>query len=259
MTTETDLKAAEYVLGTLAADERAAFARLVADDGEARRAVAEWHNRLAPLSLISDEVMPPPALWEKIESAVHGAPQASPIATQPEIKTTETKTPELKTPETRPTEVVDLTLEARRLKRARNGWRATAYLSGALAAGLALFVSTHEAVRRAEPSASYVAVVNRGGALPALIVRVDLASQNISVRPVATEVPPGKSLELWYIDEGKAPRSMGLVDKASREAPLPRGAAIEKANFAVTVEPQGGSTTGGPTGPIVYSGQLIKE
>jgi anti-sigma-K factor RskA len=239
MTTETDLKAAEYVLGTLAADERVAFARLVADDEEARRAVAEWQNRLAPLSLTSDEVVPPPALWEKIESAVHGSSQASADATS--------------------AEVVDLALAARRLQRARNGWRATAYLSGALAAGLALFVVTHEALRRAEPNASYVAVVNRGGTLPALIVRVDLATQNISVRPIATEVPPGKSLELWYIDEGKAPRSMGLVDKTPVEAALPRGGAIEKANFAVTVEPQGGSPTGGPTGPIVYSGQLIKE
>jgi anti-sigma-K factor RskA len=239
MTAEIDLKAAEYVLGTLAADERAAFERLLARDDEAQRAVVEWQNRLAPLSTIAGEVTPPPALWDKIEQAVHGVSRAYSDAP--------------------PANVIDLTLEARRLQRARNRWRNTAWLTGALAAGLAVFILTHDVLRRTEPNASYVAVVNRGGTLPALIVRVDLASQSIFVRPVATEVPPGRSLELWYIDQGKAPRSMGLVDKSPKEVALPRGAAIDKANFAVTVEPEGGSPTGGPTGEIVYSGQLIKE
>jgi len=239
MTAEIDLKAAEYVLGTLAADERAAFERLLARDDEAQRAVVEWQNRLAPLSTIAGEVTPPPALWDKIEQAVHGVSRAYSDAP--------------------PANVIDLTLEARRLQRARNRWRNTAWLTGALAAGLAVFILTHDVLRRTEPNASYVAVVNRGGTLPALIVRVDLASQSIFVRPVATEVPPGRSLELWYIDQGKAPRSMGLVDKTPVEAALPRGAVIDKANFAVTVEPEGGSPTGGPTGEVVYSGQLIKE
>jgi anti-sigma-K factor RskA len=48
---------------------------------------------------------------------------------------------------------------------------------------------------------------------------------------------------------------MGLVDRALEKIPLPAGASIEKANF----EPEGGSPTGGPTGPVVYSGQLLKE
>ncbi len=38
--------------------------------------------------------------------------------------------------------------------------------------------------------------------------------------------------------------------------PLPAGLSPEKATFAVTVEPPGGSPTGDPTGPVVYSGQL---
>jgi anti-sigma-K factor RskA len=104
-----------------------------------------------------------------------------------------------------------------------------------------------------------VAVVNRGGDAPALIIRVDLASGQVFVRPVSTKVPTGKSLELWYIGAGKAPRSMGLVDGGPLRMTLPEGARVDKASFAVTVEPEGGSPTGGPTGPIVYSGQLIKE
>ena len=239
MTAAVDLKAAEYVLGTLAADERAAFERLLVGDEEARRALVEWQNRLAPLSTVVGDVTPRPALWDQIERALQGgtrlASDGSPVG------------------------LVDMTIAAARLQRARNRWRNTAWLTGALAAILAVFVLIHDILPRAEPNGSYVAVVNRGGALPALIVRVDLATQSIFVRPVATEVPSGRSLELWYIGQGKAPRSMGLVDKSPREMALPRDTVTDKANFAVTVEPEGGSPTGGPTGPVVYSGQLIKE
>ncbi len=33
---------------------------------------------------------------------------------------------------------------------------------------------------------------------------------------------------------------------------------ISKATYAVTLEPEGGSSTGIPTGPIVYTGKLIE-
>jgi len=101
--------------------------------------------------------------------------------------------------------------------------------------------------------------VNRGGDQPALVIRVDLASGNVYVRPLAAEAPSGKSLELWYINAGKAPKSMGVVGADAIKIPLPAGLSPEKATFAVTVEPPGGSPTGDPTGPVVYSGQLIKE
>ena len=40
---------------------------------------------------------------------------------------------------------------------------------------------------------------------------------------------------------------------------IPDGATATGATFAVSVEPPGGSTTGGPTGPVVYSGKLVRE
>ena len=108
------------------------------------------------------------------------------------------------------------------------------------------------------PGESYVAAVNRGGDKPALLVRVDLGSRKVTVRSVAADTPNGRSLELWYIAGGKPPRSMGIVEQASRTLPMPTDADTA-ATFAVSVEPVGGSRTGGPTGPVVYSGQLIKE
>jgi anti-sigma-K factor RskA len=143
------------------------------------------------------------------------------------------------------------------LRRAATNWRRAAIMSGALAAGLLIFVVRQEAL--APQTGVYFAAINRGGDQPALIVRVDMATQTVYVRPISAETPEGKSLELWIIPSGEKPRSMGVVHAGSERLPTPRGFAIEKATLAVTVEPEGGSPTGGPTGPIVYSGILVRE
>jgi anti-sigma-K factor RskA len=238
MNAEIDIQAAEYVLGTLSVDERAAFEAVLATSEAARQAVAAWEQRLAPLGEKVADVTPPAAIWDGIEKAL----------------------PELLRPALRAArhEERDQAPSIAVLLRSRNRWRNAAYIASALAAAL-VFFSIDRVLVNNEESGAFVAVVNRGGDQPALIIRVDLATHTVFVRPVATEVPQGHSLELWYIGQGKAPESMGLVDRAPEKIPLPAGANIEKASFAVTVEPEGGSPTGGPTGPIVYSGNLLKE
>jgi anti-sigma-K factor RskA len=237
MSAEIDIRAAEYVLGTLSAEERAAFEAVLATSEAARQAVAAWEQRLAPLGEEIANVAPPAFVWDGIEREL----------------------PELSSPGRMRNEERYQAPSIALLLRSRNRWRNAAYAVGALAAGLAFFSIDRVLVNNQETGASYVAVVNRGGNEPALIIRVDLATNIVYVRPVATEVPHGHSLELWYIGQGKAPESMGLVDRDAEKIPLPAGASIEKANFAVTVEPEGGSPTGAPTGPVVYSGQLLKE
>ncbi len=238
MTEESEIAAAEYVLGTLHADERTLFATALANDAEARSAVAAWERRLAPLSVAVDEVAPPSRVWERIES---GLPAPLPFGVI-----------EVGAPSGADSSVA--------MRRSLQRWRAAAIAASALAAGFAIFVVDRELIRHPMVQPSYVAVVNRGGAQPALIVRVDLSNGTVYVRPVAAEAPSGKSLELWYIEAGKPPKSMGVVsgDNAFK-MPLPAGLSLEKATFAVTVEPKGGSPTGDPTGPVVYSGQLVKE
>jgi anti-sigma-K factor RskA len=238
MSDDDEIMAAEYVLGTLEPDERTVFASVMTYDQEKRGRVVEWEARLAPLGALVPEVEPPPSVWDGIVATLFGAPDAPPLTRIEGGRKGD---------------------ETARLRRSRNVWRGLALASGALAASLAILVTEREIVRRWGEAPSYVAVVNRGGDAPALVVRVDLAKGQVFVRPVATEVPPGKSLELWYIGAGKAPTSMGLVDGGPVRVALPEGAKVENARFAVTVEPEGGSPTGGPTGPIAYSGQLIKE
>ncbi len=228
MSDEPDMQAAEYILGTLPADERRAFEALLARDPAMRLAVESWRRHFAPLNDALDDVEPPEHVWQAIETAL----PASATTTPPSLLL---------------------------LRRSRNRWRTGAIVMGALAAGFAAVSVDHLLKTPRDAAGSYIAVVNRTGDQPALIIRVDLATRTVFVRPVATSVPQGRSLELWYIGNHLAPKSMGLVDKIDRSVSLPDGAPIEKANFAVTVEPPGGSPSGAPTGPIIYSGQLLKE
>lgn len=251
MSEDDEILAGEYVLGTLHADERTVFASVLTHDRAMRELVEAWQNRLAPLCAAVEETPPPADVWERIEATLDANPSRPFTAIKRGRAGTQAQ--------------VFATIERGRfdmqaaLRRSRNRWRSLAAVATALAATLAIFIADREFLRPGAVQPSYVAVVNRGGDEPALIVRVDLGSGQVFVRPVATETPAGKSLELWYIGTGKAPKSMGLIDKGPVRLPLPAGVTLDKATFAVTVEPQGGSPTGGPTGPIVYSGQLIKQ
>jgi anti-sigma-K factor RskA len=69
-------------------------------------------------------------------------------------------------------------------------------------------------------------------------------------------VPAGKTLELWIQPpDAKAPRSLGVLPAAGRQATLPAVPAPGTA-LSVTLEPSGGSPTGAPTGRVVYAGTL---
>ncbi|TVR09140.1 MAG: hypothetical protein EA385_08150 [Salinarimonadaceae bacterium] len=241
MTEDFSDKAAEYVLGTLDADERRAFeARLLVDAG-LRQEVAFWRERLRAIADGAPEIRPPARVWRNIESNVTRLSGGS-------LRSA----------------VSDLD-EVRRLRRSRAIWRLSTLGAGALAASI-LAVAVILPQQIAPPpddiatGERFVAVVNRGGELPALIVRVDTQSGLVHVRSLATEAPPESSLELWYIAGDDAPRSLGLVEDGA--LPIAAPALFEDADgatLAVSVEPRGGSTTGAPTGPVIYSGQLIRD
>ncbi|TNE40885.1 MAG: anti-sigma factor, partial [Alphaproteobacteria bacterium] len=69
----------------------------------------------------------------------------------------------------------------------------------------------------------------------------------------------GRSFELWLIEGGNAPVSLGLVpDKARGNVKVPAALQHKFANavLAISDEPEGGSPTGKATGPVLALGQL---
>lgn len=71
-TTDDDLDAlaAEYVLGTLASDERAHAEALIAIDPGFTEIVRQWERRLGELNVMVEAVEPPAEVWDKIKADV---------------------------------------------------------------------------------------------------------------------------------------------------------------------------------------------
>jgi anti-sigma-K factor RskA len=232
---DIDMLAAEYVLGTLPADERAAVALRSRHDQPLAAAIEAWERRLAPLSQTIEPREVPAHVWIKIVERLDKLADA---------------------PTTMLANVVGM---ERRLRR----WRAAAIVATALAASLMLFVGVRE-LTRPEPEKTLVAVLQKDAQSPAFLVSVDLEKKLLTIRAVAAPPHPGKSYELWLVnDELKTPRSLGVIGDKPFTVVQPKLAAyapstIENATLAVSLEPEGGSPTGVPTGPVLFAGKLIQ-
>jgi anti-sigma-K factor RskA len=276
---DKDVLAAEYVLGTLGPDERAEAQALIAIDSNFAEVVRGWERRLGELSAMVDPVEPPADMWERIKAgvAVSAKPAPAEAAAAPAV----VPPVPAPTPAAAPThgaEIIDLT---RRLNR----WRTATAITGALAACfLALVIvretnpdvlpeplqpraRTVEVVRTVEvPStrpAEFVAVFQKDDASPAFLLTFDLDKRTLTVRRVGAEQQAGKSYELWLVsDKYPGPRSLGVIGAGSytvqQAAPEYDPVIINRATYAISLEPEGGSPTGAPTGPVLYHGRLLQ-
>lgn len=221
-------QAAEYVLGTLDPAERMLFETALEGDAELRSLVAGWERRLAPLALALKPVAVPAGLRERVMAAMAGSlPKSATVV---------------------------------RLERRARLWRGVAIGSLATAAALAAVLMFRPVTL--PTGGRYVAVLQSEGPGPAFLASVDLASGTISVRSVAATVPQGKSYELWAVGAGREkPQSLGVIGAdfrvpSSRLGSLDRSA-LGATVFAVSLEPEGGSPTGQPTGPVLFTGKLV--
>ncbi|WP_237155069.1 anti-sigma factor [Oryzibacter oryziterrae] len=245
---DNELQAGEYVLGSLGPEERLTAQERIKADPAFAAAVRLWEGHLAPLMDDTPPVEPSARINARI------AQEIAMEAAVPRVNPAERLAPEAYRPDA---EIVDLSARLRRLK-------LITALAGSLAAafaGVVVYDRMGLLMRAPVDGQHYVAVVNRDASLPALIVDVDTGLGELTVRPVATEAPAAdRSLELWIIPAGGSPISLGVVDTAAKAYRVAdkTGSIRSTGTFAVTVEPKGGAPEGIPTGPVVYSGKLVK-
>jgi len=96
-----------------------------------------------------------------------------------------------------------------------------------------------------------------------MAVSAQRTSDRMTVKMLDTSIAvPGKSLELWAVPPGGAPRSLGLVAVREKDTLLLKAKADQSlgdaAILAVSLEPSGGSPTASPTGPVLYTGPCVK-
>jgi anti-sigma-K factor RskA len=210
---DLDGLAGEYVLGTLAGDDRVQFEARLTLDPAAARAVAAWALRLQPMADAVAPAIPPANLWQKIVSAA-GLPQ-------------------------RPS---------------RRAWIA---LAAAAAAVVAAFFITN--LLRPPAIIGIAQLVQRDGAA-AFTVSVVEDREQLLIQAGAVDELQNQSYELWAVPAAGTPVSLGLIsDSGETETNVPRDkrALLQSGvTLAVSLEPQGGSPTGAPTGPVLFTGAL---
>ena len=239
--TDDSLLAAEYVLGVLDAPARRAFADRLAREAALAREVAAWQRRLAPMLDAFEEVAPPLGLWPRIRTHVGLSP--APGASPP----------------------VPL-------------WERLAFWRGIGAAGvaataaclLALVLLPRQWSSRVPEAHSplphplrLVATASNDAGEPMLMAAVDDDACTMVVMPLrAAWVPAGKVAEFWLLAADGRPHALGLGDRAPMQAiTVPaalRNDMLALATLAVSLEPQGGSPTGAPTGDVIAQGRLTR-
>ena len=231
-----DEQAAEYALGVLTAAERAAAERRIKADAGFADQVAAWDARLAPMIDAVTPVSPSRIVWMRIAAQLGlGKPAANDNGFWGNIAI----------------------------------WRAgTAAFATAAAAAVAVLVlspggSTPVATTPVAPIQAMqpisVGMLKGEDGPVSFVVTLDRQNQKLIIAPVSG-APADHSFEMWMLPDGAAPVSMGVMDgsdvvviDAARLLSVGGG---KIPGLAVSVEPKGGSTTGGPTGPVIASGQL---
>lgn len=212
--------AAEYALGTLRGAARARLERRRAKDPELAAAIQAWETRLTPMANAVESVAPPARIWSVVEQRI--ADQATPRFSL---------------------------------------WKALGLVaSGAVAALIAVAVF----LPRLADEASYVAVLSDPKtSQPVLVASADQRGTVLRVNTLDPKIHvAGRSLELWALPRGGNPRSLGIIGTGNRGS-LKLVAAADQAlgdvpALAISLEPPGGSPTGQPTGPVLYSGPCVK-
>jgi anti-sigma-K factor RskA len=236
-----DRLAAEYVLGTLRGSAARRFSRLFDQHATIRLLVSEWEARLSPMAAVVAVRVPPARLWQAIAARIAA-------------------------PDMRPSITGGL-------------WANLAFWRGLGIAGsvsaialLAVLVMRPpelvEVVRLVPPKndavASYVAVLEDPATHKAVLLATAARNSDrlfikaVDERPIASD----RDLELWALPADAKPRSLGVIG-ASGKSSLRLAANAEATLWAipalaVSLEPKGGSPTGAPTGPVLYSGPCLK-
>ena len=236
-----DALAAEYVCGALRGAARRRFETLLPAHANLRSATRAWHERLMPLTASVAPVEPSAEVWKRIEVQLFGEPS---VAAAPANRNWLSA------------------LLGAGVGRELTFWRSVAAFAGVAALGLGGMLAQPEAVlppvivvlSAATPVPGAIA----GSIQPAsFVASISGDGRAMVTRPlVNVSLEANRTLELWALPPAGAPRSLGLIaaDKASvvQRGRLPAGTVA----LAVSLEPSGGSTTGAPTGPVLFVGKL---
>jgi anti-sigma-K factor RskA len=224
--------AGEYVLGTLDAATATRVAAAMQGDVAWRAAVQAWERRLGPIALLVGPDQPAPDMWERIEARI--TPYRVHVARGPALSWV---------------------------------WRGWAITATIVALGLAVLALLPSLGLAPPPAPRLMASLVAAGerATPSWFVDIDPKGELrlIPFRGVTgvRAVPPaGRVLQFWALLPGATtPLDLGVLPRVPTILTIPVQTVqpVAEMILQISVEPDGGSKIGRPTGPIVFIGRLL--
>lgn len=244
---DDSLLAANYVMGLLDDSGHAAAERRMIDDADFRQAVHVWRERFTDLDDSAEQTAPSPELWKRIADDIKGAPVAAPL------------------PGAR------AAVRGATLWDNLQFWRLTGITATAAALSLAIItvgaLGTSKDLRRqiaalVQSKPVYVALLIDDATKETGAVVNAFANGRVELIPIKPiDVPAGRTLQVWTLwDRAVGPKPIGLTGQA-RSLELDLKDLPDTADnqlFEITLEPEGGSPIGRPTGPVLYKGLTMK-
>jgi len=220
--------AAEYVLGVLPVEERRLAELRLTSEPRFAAEVAFWERRLGGLAEEIPAVAPPSHIWEGIEDRLSAS--LRPAA------------------------------ERAGVWQSLAFWRTFAISSAALAAASIVGLIYLTQIPSLEPPPLLARLDEQSGQ-PGFLAAANPADGSVTVVPAALLTrEQQRSYELWVIPPGGKPHSLGLVDPAQPVKVMVPPELLPQvtadSTLAISLEPQGGSPTGQPTGPVIANGKL---
>ena len=274
-----DRLAADYAVGTLRGPARKRMRRLMSDDPSLADSVEDWELRLNLLAESAPAVEPPSDLWSKIAARLEPASQVAPsgwlnglwdsarfwrgigalaAATAAALGLHVA----LQSPRLDPDLIAALD---ERLARIESATRDLAGTPGEIAT-FATRLSTMESRLNATTLApSHVAVLIDKYQRPMMTADLNVDAGRLALRLNIT--PPrdfsGRMLEIWMVQPDGMLRSLGIFpsERSGTTSVLvlmrDTAEALSKGKLEVSLEPTGGSSTGSPSGPVLFSGPVL--
>jgi anti-sigma-K factor RskA len=243
-----DRLAAAYGLGTLRGGARRRFEAQARQSPALRALAITWQERFAAMTELQPEQVPSPNVWKRIRNALDAQRDAG--------------------------------LAAAQRDRVPHRWRAFA-LAGAVATvaavGVALSLSVELGRRReslaharqqnvqlasqlqSSPDIRYVAILSDDRSTPTVLVTFDPRHDTLTLKRLG-DFSEGseRSLQLWALPPGGAPKSLGVLPPAGVVKLTAAESELKVPALAISLEPKGGVPGDrGPTGPVLFKGAVV--